>query len=769
MRALVLAFLCLLAGDLRGGCLSFLDPPLGSDCSKSTGELSWLNSNRLLERVSVPQLPYDPQIQDPALRQGLAVKGELQFELHVPGPHLVEVFLAAEDDPTRSFLLEAGGKPVDTRYRATDGPVRLRPRVGLRSICLLGMVDGAFTVRSDSPRYIISAIRWTARREFEERLAPAWLERARRLVADPFLDDLRAMRRDSLEQLYDRLALSGVPEVRREAVIGQARAAYWLAAEDQEPRDIARTAALLLQALKLAPEDKVVREMVSSSCAGRNVSSGRMPQGGFCAQAVPVYWTVILPPDPAGAPAWAVTQRRLAARMDAITEWWVDRRQRSDGEIGGGWRWDAEILRQWGPQALGFGDTEAATGLKKIADGLWTSGLVVDGYSKEISDVEQGSGPSTDTQPLLAALGPDQLGVLERLRQTAGCAKNWIAQQPDGLWRFRSSWFNCGEADPSPSRALDVALNVRAVGPALWYGYLSRDRASTELVANWAHSWVAAMRSTDHGKPAGIFPPAVKSADGSYLIGSTKWDKPNAEWDYYQWSGRAQEGLTSLLLALHDLTGDAQWLEAAGQTFQILSHCQDAPGLCEEIVKAPQAYYEWRRRTGDARYDALFPYKAGAEPAAALSQMTALAKESEAALARDFEMYTSEAIYTDRVFYPLSPEYSQYLFGGDAPRGERYPSFAVTWPASDAQFARAVLESTSKSLTLRLYNFDNKPAKAQVRLWRLEPGKYSWESADMAGASIGKGEFSLTRRTQTVTLPLPPASEIAVSIRQIEP
>ena len=163
MRALVVAFLCLLAQDLRAGCMSFLDPPAGSDCSKSSSELSWLNSYRLLERVSVSLRPYDPQIQDPALTQGLAVKGDLLFELHAPGPHLVEVFLAAPDDPARSFVLEAAGKPVDTRYQASDRPVSLRPRDGLRSICLLGMVSGAFTVRSDSPRYIISAIRWTPR------------------------------------------------------------------------------------------------------------------------------------------------------------------------------------------------------------------------------------------------------------------------------------------------------------------------------------------------------------------------------------------------------------------------------------------------------------------------------------------------------------------------------------------------------------------------------------------------------------------------------
>ena len=524
MRNLVLALLCLTAQNMRGGCLSFLDPPDGSGCSRSNSELAWLNSNRLLERVSVPGLPYDPQIQDPALGLGLAVKGDLLFELHPPGQYLVEVFLATPDDPTRTFVLESGGKPVDTRRQASGGSA------GLRSVCLLGILNGAFTVHTDSPRYIISAIRWTPRGDFEEKSAPAWLERARRLLADPFLDGLRAGRRESLEQLYDRLALSRVPEVRREAVIGLARATYWLAAEEQKPQDIARLAVLLQEALKLAPDDKIVREMASSSC--------RLWQGSSCAQTAPVPWTVNLPPDPADAPAWTVTQRRLAARMQAITEWWVRRRQQSDGQLGGGWAGDAAMLGQWGPQALGFGSAEATAGFEKLAAGLRSSGLAVG----------------------------------------------------------------------------DVAV----------------------------------------------------AAD-----------------------------------------------------FQT--------------------------------------------PETALSRMAALAKENEAALAGDFEMYTSEVIYTDRVPYRMSPEYGQFLLGGV------YPARAVTWPVSDAQFARAVLESKSDSLKLRLYNFENRPAKVLIRPYRLEPGKYHWQSADPAGVPIAHGEFSLSRRGDPVALPLPPAREIAVDIQRIQP
>jgi hypothetical protein len=565
MYKLVWALLLLPAHFLFAGCLSFLDPPDGSGCSRSTNELAWLNSNRLLERVKVEGLPYDPRLYDPALSQGLAVKGDLEFELHASGPHLIEIFLVAEDDPRYSFVLEAAGKPVDTRYKAIGGAEAPGQKKALRSVCLLGMLSGAFTVRSNAPRYIISAIRWTPRREFEERLSSAWLERARGLLADPFLDDLRSRRRDSLEQLYDRLALSVVPEIRAEAAIGQARASYWLAAANPEARNLVRAAALLRQAFKLAPENKIVREMVSSFCAGRNVQDAPKPQAEFCGQAVPVYWTLILTPDPPGAPEWAVNQRRFAARLQAITEWWVERRQRPNGELGGGWGGDVKMLEQWGPQALGFGSPAAAAGILKMGEGVRGSA----------------AGVSENLSPLLDALRP-------------------------------------------------------------------------------------------------------------FYVPSSRSDP------------------------------------------------------------------------------AQFQYMSSPDPAAALPLLAELAKAGEAALARDFDMYTSEVIYTNRVFYGLSPEYRKYLFGGEAAGTGIVAGLAVTWPASAAQFARAVLEANATGLRLRFFNFENKPVDAPLRLWRIEPGTYQWESQDPSGAVVAHGEFYVSRPAQTVNLPLPPFKEIAVTVRKFK-
>ncbi len=753
------------------GCLSTVQPPAGSACVARAAEVAWVNPPGAREAVRVANEYYDQVLGDAALGAGVAVGGEARFELRATGRHLVEVFLIEQGDQRYSYVLEAGGVEIDGRNRIKPGPERLSPGGRHRFISLAGAAEGptVLVVRTDAPRWVLSAVRWTPWQVFESELVPKWRERARYWVRTPIFgvgERGASSRRNFIAQLSERLVLSGKAEVRREATIHLARAWYWVAAENHQPREIERTAELFDELLRVAPEEPVVRQMITASCLGINVRVGRMPGGESCGKAKPVPWQVDVPAAPADAPAWAVAQRKLARRMEAITRWWVEQRQQPNGELGGGWSDDVEILRHWGPQALGLGSDVAARGIRRLADGLWASGALRDGYDRRVSDVEHSSEATTDTVPLRVAVAPDDTEARTRLAQTAGCAQNWIARQPDGQWRFRGSWFNCREFDPRPERAVDVHLNTRAMGPALWHAYLSRDRALAGLITRWAESWGAAMRATAHGKPAGIFPSALISADGSYLIRSDRWDKPNAEWDYSQWSGGSQEALASLLLAAHELTGEGRWLKAVEESFQILERCGTAPELCSEIRSAPEAFFEWRRRSGNPRYDQAFGYAAQRSDRETLAGMERQAREMEQHLSVNFEMYTSEVIWTDRVYYAMPAEYRQRLFGGEAPRGDRYPAFAVTWPASEVEFSRAVLEAGEERLRLALCNFGERAARVPVRVWRLRPGRYVWETSDDQGARSSRGEFQITKVPQVVEVQVPARREVFVEVKR---
>jgi hypothetical protein len=762
--AWILAILLSWAALASADCLSLSGEVPGSACSASSDEVEWSNGSASPVVESKPSNWYAPELGDIAFTRGARTGGDALFDFRAVGKYLVEVFLIAADDGRGEFLLEADGSVVDGRYEKWTGDFRFLPRGRMRRIDLLAVVEGPvkLAIRSDVDDYLVSAIRWRPVGEFEAKVSQ-WLDEARKLHAKPlFHADASSptIRVDWLHQYYSRLRLAEDADVRAEALLGLTRVFYWEAAENHEPRVIAQTTDFFREALEIAPDDSILRQMISSSCLRANIGTSHpMAAGEFCDSVVPVPWEVSVAGIPPDAPGWAASQIRLSRRMDAITGWWVDNQQADTGELGGGWEDDVEILRHWGPQALGFGSAVAARGLERIADGIWESGYIVDGYNRHLTDVEHSSEPTTDSQPLLAALHPDRREVLNRLRATRACADNWIGEQPDGRWRFHSAWFNCKQLDTSPERSIDVHLNVRAMGPALWYAALIRDPETVELLERWAESWLEAMRRTDHGKPPGILPSAVRAVDGSYLLNSEHWDKPEVEWDYFQWSGRSQEALASLFLALHDLTGGRKWLDAAGESFQVMAACAEHPALCEAIRDSPESFYEWRRRTGDARHDAAFGYQPPGRDEEILDLMARQARETEDYLAANFDMHTSEVLFTDRVYYRWPAEYRKFLFGGEAPRGERYPFFAVTWPESDTEFARAVVEAGPQRLRLRIFALGETGADIPVRFWRLRPGKYQWRTS--AGAS---GSFTVARPPLTVAIQVPAGQDVSVDI-----
>jgi hypothetical protein len=274
----------------------------------------------------------------------------------------------------------------------------------------------------------------------------------------------------------------------------------------------------------------------------------------------------------------------------------------------------------------------AEEGVRRVALGVWESGLLKDGYNARIEDVEHGSEPTSDTLPLLWAMGPFEEETRRKLAIAAACAENWIGEQPDGRWRFRSSWFNCKEQDGAKERAVDVHLNARAMGPAMWHAWLGRDEKLIGLMEKWGASWLAAMESTAHGKPRGMIPAAMRSADGNYLLGGT-WDKPDVEWDYFQWTKGSQESLAHLFRVLGDLTGKEKWREAAREAF-------GAVGM--RAQEMPE----------------------GVDEGALLSRLAGEMERAEAKLGVNFDMETREAIYTDRVYAALPGSLTPHLFGG---------------------------------------------------------------------------------------------------------
>ena len=92
------------------------------------------------------------------------------------------------------------------------------------------------------------------------------------------------------------------------------------------------------------------------------------------------------------------------------------------------------------------------------------------------------------------------------------------------------------------------------------------------------------------------------------------------------------------------------------------------------------------------------------------------AREMEGRLAVNFDMFTSDPPWTDRVYCRRPAELRQHPPGGGAPHGDRYPAVALTWPPAKGEFSRAAAAAGPARLALAAYNIEGGVLMAPVRL-----------------------------------------------------
>ena len=81
-------------------------------------------------------------------------------------------------------------------------------------------------------------------------------------------------------------------------------------------------------------------------------------------------------------PEWAYLQNKVSNTMLDIIYYWVNNRQANNGEFGGKFDDDCEMLRWWPISRVVFDDTIALKGMKRLVDGIWNSEWIYKGFSK---------------------------------------------------------------------------------------------------------------------------------------------------------------------------------------------------------------------------------------------------------------------------------------------------------------------------------------------------------------------------------------------------
>lgn len=502
-----------------------------------------------------------------------------------------------------------------------------------------------------------------------------------------------------------------------------------------------------------------------------------------------------------GAPAWAVYQREGLERLADIIEWWIDNRMQQDGQYGGGWGDDCEMWRWWVPVLIGFDSPKITAAQARFSKSLMNQPHMIKGYTTRMSDVEHTAEDSADAITPMMHLVPENDTWRKYALGLADLMENfWTSQNKRGFLQFKSTYFTADNVDASPQRACDTVYHPRVVQPALLYWQRTGNERLTKLFSAWMDTWVDAAARSERDKPAGIIPTAIHWPDGNIGgIGPNWWDPRNhGEYTLYLFPS-AMSMMTHTLLLTYHMTGEEKYLEpirsmARFRLKYLSSPPQSEPTAGTEAWCAARlgslssVITKYRFLTGNTEFDELLVremspymrYRLHGDSGPLLSAL----KENTEALRINFEGYTSEVRYTDRVLrfpslftgnnilgkptkaiHSPDPSLLYSMVTGDPGEALYFPLNAVRWLTPPRDIAVLVTKSTADKFCAELFSFGQQQRSMSAELYLLEPGNYKLTCEGQE--PFESYDFLVEGRRKRVDFKLPPRKLCILNISHL--
>ena len=497
------------------------------------------------------------------------------------------------------------------------------------------------------------------------------------------------------------------------------------------------------------------------------------------------------------APLWAKKANLAMKQLKEIIRYWVERRQSSNGEFGGKYDDDVEMLRWWPVAILASNDATALQGMKKLVNGVWNSGWITNGYSTKVRDVEHSAEPVSDTQPMMIGLDYGNPVYVERCMESIkGLYGLWTGVNAFGHRHFKSSWYSYNRMDTEPPKDCDVEMNTQTVKAARWLAWYNRHPVAMKFMREWTDAWLEDCKRTDKGKPYGIVPAAVRYGDDAIGGHADNWHHPGMFWSYYDFQGGTR--MLHQFLAAYELTGDAKYLEPIEVAVRIASKYSPdqvrqaeigseawAAGIFLSTENFPAVVEKWWMFTrGETGKD--FVFRCGSD--FVKFQMTGDRKHLVNGCQRildgilfNRELITTEGYFTDRIEIGNintrdigDASHLESMYAGSALQECFYPFYSITWEGLGSDFAAAVLKSDPRGVRVLLYNLADSTKKGSAHFWMLAPGTYAFEQGPdinqdgEADTVLYRNTFDVLCRSESHAVQLPPRIPQVVEVRQIK-
>lgn len=449
----------------------------------------------------------------------------------------------------------------------------------------------------------------------------------------------------------------------------------------------------------------------------------------------------------AEVPEWAELQRIAVSQLKSIIHYWSEARQAEDGEFGGKYDDDVEMMRWWPFARVAVDDSITLAGMKRLVDGVWNSSWIENGWSKKLRDVEHSSEPVADTQPMMIGFDYGNPVYVERCMQSLKLALDlWTGKNAYGHRHFKSSWYSSTAIDSEKPKDCDVSYNTRTVKAIRWLAWYNRHPQALRFLKEWGDAWLEDCMRTEKGKPKGIVPAAIRFSDDAVGGHADNWHHPGMFWNYYDYHGASD--MLMEFMTNYQLFHDPKYLQPIEMSLELVKKYQGLRAAPKEIGSEAWAAYTmmrsggfwdvaelWRLAASNAQYDDLLKQRGSAYIKFRLTSNDQYLRDELTAVLKDVRenlpLITTEGYFTDRIEVRnlRSREdrgagilESMYL---GAPLVDLfYPFSPIFWNGFDTSFSALVLNASPTGLTASMFNHATTVQQGRISFLQLSPGRY---------------------------------------------
>jgi hypothetical protein len=440
-----------------------------------------------------------------------------------------------------------------------------------------------------------------------------------------------------------------------------------------------------------------------------------------------------LPTAPPGVPEWAFLQVTDLGYLRREINWYIDNRQISDGEFGGGLSDDSDFLNWWpGLAFMGANPEKLKTSLLHTLDTMYATNMFTDGLATaqydELHSYEDGI--NVLGQAMMIDFGsPKQL---ERAMETSRRLEWLTGINVAGQRQVRSVYYSGTKMATDGVWGWGKGRSYMVFHPALQLVLYNGMPETRKMVTEIADGFLAHRHVNPDGK-MGMHYAVNFHTNEDMTDGNLPWFML---WAAYRWTGDKKYLVPfgdNPPDSLRTINSDAMDMLNVRDTWgkQLLQ--SSAPDRRTDSGNASETnlHLGWQL-TGDTTYlDKLY------------------AQQIETAVDRKF-INTEGSLWIDRIYFNNGELQRARLGGVALMRNYIYPGNVVSWkfdaPANEQSVAILVPEGTPDHIKVIAYNLDALAVKAKMTGWEIDPG--DWEiTQGLQGSTADAALSDMSTRT----------------------